>query len=336
MKIPWRGAIGLALTVFLLWLAFRNVSWSEVSRDLREANFGLVALSVFVVTLIFPLRARRWRPILDPIAPNLPFGPLWRATAIGMMANNLLPARAGELVRAYALSRETTVPPVSFPAAFASLVVDRVFDGVIVILLMVLAMFDAGFPSSTMIANRPASNYAGSGVVVLVVVVLALYAIVSFPDRLIRLYELFARRVAPRFEDRGRLMLRSFADGLSVLRHPARFLAVFWWALLLWLTQAFAFFIMFRALGIDAPFSAALFIQGLIVLGVAVPSTPGFFGPFEIAAVAGLKLYGVGDNLAAAFALGFHILAMIPITVIGLYYLARTGLRLGELKRLRR
>jgi glycosyltransferase 2 family protein len=239
----------------------------------------------------------------------------------------------GELVRAYMLTRETPVP---FSASFASLVVDRVFDGFIVLLLMVLAMFDPRFPSEVLVAGRPASNYAGSGVVVLVAVSLALYAIVFFPDRLIRLFELFARRVAPRFEERGRVMLRSFAEGLSVLRHPGRFASVIWWALLHWLTQALAFYLMFIALGIDAPFSAALFVQGLIVIGVALPSTPGFFGFFEAAAVAGLTLYGVSESLAVTWGFTYHVLSLIPITLIGLYYLARSGLKLGQLKQIQR
>lgn len=332
MRISWRGAIGLALTVFLLWLALHNVSWADVRADLRAANVPLVILAVVLATMVFPLRAIRWRPILDPVAPNLPYGPLWRATAIGFMANNILPARAGELVRAYVLSRETSV---TFSAAFASLVVDRVFDGVIVILLMVLAMFDPRLPADTMVAGRPASNYAGSGIVVLLVVAAALYAIVYFPGRLIRIYELFARRVAPRFEEPGKALLRSFADGLSVLRHPKRFLIVFGWALAMWLTQVVAFWIMFRALHIDAPFSAAMFVQGLIVLGVALPSTPGFFGPFEIAAVAGLGVYGVSKNLAVAWALSYHVLSLIPITVIGLYYVAKSGLHLSQLRQVR-
>lgn len=333
MRISWRGLIGLALSALLLWYVFKDVEWDRVWAVLRDANLPLVILSVIVATMIFPLRALRWRPILDPIAPSLPFGPLWRATSIGFMANSILPARAGELVRAFVLSRETTV---SFSAAFASLVVDRVFDAFVVILLMVLAMFDPAFPSNTLVAGRPASNYAGSGVVALVAVSLALYAIVFFPERLIRLFELFARRVAPRFEERGKQLLRSFADGLSVLRHPGRFFVVFLWALALWLTQALAFWIMFEALGVAVPFSAALFVNGLIMFAVALPSTPGYFGPFEFAAVAGLAVYGVANNLAVAWSLAFHVLTLIPITLIGLYYLARSGLKLGQLKEIKR
>ena len=333
MKLSWRGAIGLALTIALLWWVFHDVPWGEVQAHLRETNPWLTALAVIVGTCMFPLRARRWRPILDPIAPNLPFSPLWRSTAIGMMANNILPARAGELVRAFMLSRLTPVP---FSASFASLVVDRAFDAVVVLLLMVLAMFDPRFPADATIAGRPASHVAGSGLLLVLVLAAALYAIVFFPDRLIKLYELFARRVAPRFEERGRIMLRSFAEGLSVLRHPLRFIAVLWWALLHWLVQALAFYIMFFAVGIEAPFSAALFVQGLIVIGVALPSTPGYFGLFEAAAKASLMLYGVSDSLAVAWAVIYHILSLIPITVFGLYYLARTGLKLGELRQINR
>ena len=326
MRFPWRGAIGLALTVVLLWWVFRDVPWSEVMQVLRNANVPLAILSVVVATLIFPLRAIRWRPILHAVEPNIPFGPLWRATAMGFMANSILPSRIGELVRAFALTRETSV---SFSAAFASLVVDRVFDGLVVLLLMVLAMMDPAFPK-----GQSLGTFAGTGAVAIIGIALVLYAIVFFPDRLIRLFELFARRVAPRFEERGRMLLRAFADGLSVLRHPGRFLQVFAWALALWLTQALAFWIMFRALGITAPFTAALFLQGLIVFFVALPSTPGFFGLFEAGAKVGLVMYGVSESLAVSWGFIFHVLSLIPITIIGLYYVARAGLTLGDLKQI--
>ena len=80
------------------------------------------------------------------------------------------------------------------------------------------------------------------------------------------------------------------------------------------------------------PFSAALFVQGIIAIGVALPSAPGFFGVFEVAARAGLGVYGVPPDLAVAWAIGYHILSFIPITVIGAVYFARLGLRMGELR----
>ena len=92
-----------------------------------------------------------------------------------------------------------------------------------------------------------------------------------------------------------------------------------------------AFYIGFRAVGITAPFSATLFVQGVIVVAVSVPSSPGFWGLFETAALASLPLYGVSASAAVTWAIAYHVVAFIPITVIGAVYFARLGLTLDEL-----
>ena len=327
-KIPWRGLIAVAITIGLLWWAFKDVSWAELWHHVRDANMPLMLLSVVVATFVFPLRALRWRPILDPVAPNLPFGPLWRATCIGFMANSVLPTgRAGEIVRPFMLARETQIP---FSAGLASLVVDRVFDALVVLLLILVALLDPSLPAGVSI-----NAFIGTTVFVVLGLTVALYSIVFFPDKLIRVFEIFARRVAPTYEERGRDMLRSFSAGLSVLKQPRRFAVVFFWALAMWLVQPLAFWIGFYSVGIDVPFTAALLVQGIIVFAVVVPSTPGFFGLFEAAAKTGLAIYGVHENLALAWGLTFHILSLIPIVVMGLYYLARSGVKLSDLKQIK-
>ena len=326
MRFGWRGALGILLSVALLVYAFHGIEWAEVGVEIRRANLWLLLLSAVAATGIFPLRARRWRTILDPVEPNLPFGPLWRATAIGMMVSNIVPARAGELARAYALSRE--IHRVPFSTAFASLAVDRVFDALIILTLMFGAMLLPSFPAG---AAGTAARYAVGGVVFVVAVIIVLYLIVFFPKQIISLFELLARRVAPAFEERGRAILGSFANGLSVLRTPGRFLAVFGWALLHWLLNALAFWIAFVAVGIDAPFGMALFTQGIIAIGVAIPSSPGFFGVFETAGKFALGIYGISQTSALTWAMGFHLLSFIPITLIGAFYFARAGLSFAEL-----
>lgn len=330
MRFGWRGLLGIVLSAALLWYAFSRVEdWSRVLDSVRHANIWLLLLSVVAATACFPLRARRWRPILAPVEPDIPFRPLWHATAIGMMINNVVPARAGELARAYALTRER--PSVPFATSFASLAVDRLFDAVVVLGLMFLAMASPSFPSHAMAGNDTLSHAATGGLAFVVLVVIGMYVFVWFPERIIGLFELLARRVAPNIEERGRKVLRAFADGLGVLRHPARFLAVLWWAVLFWLLNALAFWLGFRAVGIEAPFSAALFLQAIIAIGVALPAVPGFFGVFEAAGQLGLGLYGVGPGLATAWAVTYHVLSFIPITVIGAVYFARTGLSLDEI-----
>ena len=95
MKLDWRSTLGIALSVLLLVWTLRDVSLNEVYTHLMASNLPLFILSAVTATLIYPLRARRWRIILSPVAPELPFGMLWRATAVGMMVNNVVPARAG-------------------------------------------------------------------------------------------------------------------------------------------------------------------------------------------------------------------------------------------------
>lgn len=328
MRLGWRGALGILLSVALLWWAFHDIAWAQVAVEIRRANLWLLLLSALAATGIFPLRAWRWRIILDPVEPNLPFGPLWRSTAIGMMVSNIVPARAGELARAYALSRE--VDKVPFSTAFASLAVDRVFDALIVLMLMFGAMMMPSFPAG---AAGKVAGYAIGGAVFVAAVVVVLYAIVFFPRQIISIFELVARRVAPGFEERGRAILVKFANGLSVLRSPRRFAAVFFWALLHWLLNAAAFWLGFLAVGVHAPFGMALFAQGLIAIGVAFPSSPGFFGTFEALGKFALGLYGIPQAPAVTWAIGFHLLSFIPITLIGAYYFARAGLSFSELSK---
>jgi uncharacterized protein (TIRG00374 family) len=329
MRFGWRGAFGILLSAAFLYFAFRGIAFAEVAAHVRRANIGLLLLSAVAATCIFPLRALRWRPILDPVAPNLPFSRLWSATAIGMMINNVVPARAGEFARAYALSRST--PAVPFPAAFASLAVDRLFDAVVVLVLMFGAMLDPAFPRGATFMDRPVASYATFFLLVTVAGIAVLYLVVLFPARVLRVYELLARRLAPRLETRGREALASLASGLSVLRTPGRFAAVFGWTVVHWLVNALAFWIAFRAVGIRSPFSAALFLQGLIAIGVAIPQAPGFFGVFETFGKYGLGIYGVPPDTAVTWAIGFHFLSYVPITVIGAWYFVRAGLSMHDL-----
>ena len=331
MRVSWRSAIGIAISVVLLYWTLHDVEFSLLWDVFRRSSVGWWMLAVLAATSIFPLRAIRWRLILDPVAPAIPLGMLWRSIAIGMMVNNLYPARAGEFARAFALTRET--PRVGFAASFASLAVDRVFDAVVLLLLLIVGMFELPAGQDTVVAGQPLSNWVGWGTIVMVAMILALYLVVVFPARIISLYEAFSRRVAPRFEARGRDALLAFAGGLSVLRSPRRFGAVMFWTIVHWVMNSLAFWFGFKAVGIGVSLFGAFVVQGLLAIGVAAPSSPGFFGVFEAIARVSLAMYGIPEDQAVAWGLGYHILTFIPITLIGLYYFARLDLHFGDLRK---
>ncbi len=330
-RTRWQTLIGAVLTLLLLTWTLRDVQPGVLVQQLRGANLGLLLLGAVVATAIFPLRAVRWVVLLEPIAPGLRFMDAWRAVAIGMMINNVLPARAGELARAYALSRETRA--VSFTSALASIALDRLFDALVVFALMFGAMLAPGFPAGASIAGRPATALVGTWGVATLLLVFGGAVMVAFRPEFVRAVATrVVRAVLPSWEPRVATFVEHSTAGLAVLRSPSRFARAVFWTVLHWLTNALAFWLAFRAVGITAPFSAALFLQGLIAIGVAIPSSPGFFGPFEAFAKAGLQIYAVPVTLAVTWAVGFHMLSFIPITAIGACYFSRLGLSLKELR----
>jgi glycosyltransferase 2 family protein len=330
-RTRWQTLFGAVLTLLLLAWTLRDVRPEVLLRQLRDAQLGLLLLSAVVATAIFPLRAIRWMVLLEPIEPGLRFVDAWRAVAIGMMINNVLPARAGELARAYALSRESRA--VSFTSALASIALDRVFDALIVFALMFGAMLAPGFPAGATIAGRPATALIGTWGVATLLIVLAGAVMVAFrPENVRAIATRLVRAIRPSWEPRVATFVKHATDGLAVLRSPSRFGRVVFWTIVHWLTNALAFWIAFRAVGITAPYSCALFLQGLISIGVAIPSSPGFFGPFEAFAKTGLQIYAVPVTLAVAWAVGFHLLSFVPITAMGAYYFSRLGLSFKEMR----
>jgi len=320
--LDWKGVVGILLSAFFLWFAFRDVHLAEVWRHVREANLPLLILAGLVVTLPFPLRALRWRPLLKPVLPDSRFRPRFAATCIGFMANNLLPARVGEFARAFALSR---LEPVRVSASLGSLVVERIFDGIVVVLLLLLSLAAPSFPD---FSGRDFSGIAlWMGGALLLVFGLML-AMVVRPEASVRRFEAVAGRVLPESVRRPVVdTLEAFLEGLAALRDARLVVEIFLWSLVTWLAAGLGTWIGFLAFDIHLPFVAAVFLQSIIALAVAIPSAPGFFGVFEAAARVGLvDVWGVQSTPALAFAIGFHIAGFIPVTLMGLYYLWRLGI----------
>ncbi len=314
----------------LVWVLYK-IDLSKVWTYAQHASGWLLLLTVVVATLTFPVRTIRWQLILrDGDGHRFPWIPLWHATTIGFMANNLLPARAGEVARAYVASRQL---PVRFTTALGSIAVERVFDALVMLGLMAVAIAAPSFPAHALVRGRSLSAIAASTTVLFGVLLLMALLIAHRPAPWLALFARMARRLLPaHVAERLVHGAGGIVAGLAVLKSPARFAGVVFWSLVQWVINAAAFAVCFRAFGLDVPLEAALLLQGIIGFGVAIPSTPGYGGVFEAATLLTLQLYGVDSNLAIAYALTFHLTTFIPITLLGLWSLSRLHLRLGELQ----
>lgn len=331
MKAGGRAVLGIAVSALLLWWALRDVSFTEVAHELRTADPFLFVVAVALTTAGFLFRAARWGVHLSPLAPGLPFRPRFAGTVIGFAANNLLPARVGEFARAFSLSRFSDVP---IAAALGSLVIERLFDAVVLVAFLFLAMASPAFPAASTAGGVNPAHAAGVVALLTALAAGVLFFLVAYPVRAVALVERVAGRILPESLRRPLVDgLRSFLEGVAVLRDGRLFLASLVWAAAQWLFLGLSFLAAFRAFGItEVGFVGALFLQSLIGLAVAVPSSPGFFGPFEAAARVGLVLWGVAPEKAISFAVGFHIGGFVPVTLMGLYYVWRTGLRWREVE----
>jgi len=251
-----------------------RIDLRQVWDDARHADALFLLAAVALATATFPLRTIRWRLILrDVDGHRFPRLPLWHATAIGFMANNLLPARAGEVARAYVATRQM---PVRFTTALASIGVERVFDGLMMLALMALAIAAPSFPRHALVGGRSLSTVATTAAVLFgAVLVLALIVVHRPAPWLALLGRITSRLLPATAAARVTHWAEGIVAGLEVLKSPARFGGVVLWSLVLWLTNAAAFAVCFRAFGIHVPAEAALLLQGIIGFGVAVPSTPG-------------------------------------------------------------
>ena len=327
----WAWVVGLAVSLALLGLALRGVNPREFVDHLRHADPVLMLATIALATFTFPLRAIRWRLILrDAAGGAFALKPLWHATAIGFMANNLLPVRAGEFARAYVAQQAL---PVRFTTALASVGVERVFDGLMLVGLLAVALVAPSLPRDATVGGRSLTGLAQGGAALFGVVLVLALLVVHRPAPWLTLLRRGAHAVLPaRVADRLMHAAAGLVAGLAVLKHPGRFLGVAGWSLVLWLVNAASFAVCFRAFGFPVPPEGALLLQGVIGFGVALPSSPGFVGVFEAATRATLAIYGIDATRAVSYAVGYHVSTFIPITLLGLYSLSRMRLHLAELR----
>lgn len=325
----WQILAGVIVSAVLIYFSFRGVDFREVIAYVRSARSWPIIVGVTLATLTFALRIFRWQLLLKgDDGRQLGAAPLWHSIAMGFMANNTLPLRMGEVVRTYAAARLTST---RFSSVLASIAVERLFDAITVISLLALGLFTTRLPEDAVAGFGVQRIVSVAGALVLVGLGIA-GAVVAFPEAAERLI----RKLVPGEKLAAKLigMIEGVRHGFSVLRSPARMAGVLAWSFVIWGMSAVSFYVMLRAFDIgNVDFSGALLMQGLIMFGIAVPSTPGYAGAFELPIIAVLALYGIPKSQALAYALTYHITTFIPITLLGAWSIFRSGLGLAAFQR---
>jgi uncharacterized protein (TIRG00374 family) len=296
---------------------------------LVRVDYRYILLAVVCTFISYFLRAVRWHYLLIP-EKRIPLSSLYPATIIGYMANNLLPARLGEFVRAFVLAQREGLKT---PTVFASLVIDRLFDGFTVMLILLYTLFTLRLPQGLSEAETVLRT---GGVVTFVLyagVVAFLFLLKRQTMRTLAWTGFLLKPFPQKLSDRVIPLLGSFISGIKMSSKGGHIAAVLASSLFIWLFCVIPVDLVLQGFGIHLPITAAMFILVLLVFAVMVPASPGFIGTYHYACFKGLSAFGIEESISVSIALVIHGISFFPVIIAGFYHLWRSNMSLNMVRK---
>ena len=320
----FRYALSVALAILFLYMAFRGTDFSQLVGSMRAANYWWILVMFGFLILSHVVRAWRWRYLLEPIKPNIGMRNLISGTMVGYMVNNVLP-RAGEFVRPYTIGKLEGLPK---SAAFGTIVVERIIDTLsFLILVAIMPLVYSGPLRETFpwldSARIALSIFPFAGVAALVLLAVRR----DWADAVVRLLTKILPGKAGALIEK---LMHSFLDGFLFLKQPRHFALILMQSFLVWFFYICMVYVAFLAFDFALDFNAAIVIQTISSIGVAVP-TPGGTGSYHVFATQALnKLFGVQSELALSYATVTHGFGFVGTMIIGLYFFFKDHIKVSE------
>ncbi|NLF76738.1 MAG: flippase-like domain-containing protein, partial [Chloroflexi bacterium] len=295
-RIGWGQIIGLVVSAVFLVISIRNLHPGDVWEALRQAQYVWIVPGVILYLLALGARTARWRQLL--LADRrIRWRDLLPTMAMGRGANNIYPFRTGEIVRILILRQRNGVP---VSAGLASILVERIFDGLTMILFLILAALIGGIPSYLRYVVWMAVGVFGAALA-------AVYAVVLWPEPIRRVADAVIDRLTPRrFHDRLRGIVDSFIHGLASVKSARTLTLVLFFSICVWTAETISYRLLMNAFGFTVTLHELLLMSGAANLGTALPSGPGNVGTFDAPAIEVLSRIGVPRNVAFSYQMVLH------------------------------
>ena len=346
----------------------RKIEWSSLGVAFRDAKYIYIFPTIILMFLSFYLRAIRWKVLISPVK-KVSILNLFSVNMIGFMANNVLPARLGEVIRPVMIARKEKI---NVSTSFATIVMERIFDmlGIIVIasLLFYFLPSDpsqnrdvgtANFIEASIVDSKIVEhgsqtkarshstnqkNETNSQAIIhqlkkwsAIMACLGICAITSlfllslYPKKAGAVFEKLLFIFPHHLRDQLVNLLHSFISGLQVFDHKTKLIWIGVLSLMVWLLNAASVYVLCYSFDIGLSYAGACFVTVCIALAVALPQAPGFIGVFHIATQKSLDVFGIGLSSAQSFAILLWAISVIPVTIAGLLFLWREGISFGEI-----
>jgi hypothetical protein len=308
--------IGAAVSVFFIYLTVPSLHLPEVARAMREADYRWIVPGIAVYFAGLWVRTWRWHFMLRHIkVVSLPR--LFPLVCIGYFGNNVYPFRAGELIRSYVLKRQEEI---AMSSSLATVILERVFDGLVMLLFVFLALPFAPMPPAyqRLVVALTVLMFTATGIFVWMAVQ---------PQRVELVYTLVADRVLPqRIRHITDGLYVRFMEGLASLSSGRDVVMIFFTSVIIWLLETVKYWFVMHAFDFRVSFLVLMLMNGLVNLATTLPSAPGYLGTFDTPGIETLAAFGVNRDLAASYTFTLHAALWLPVTLVGAYFFIRARL----------
>ncbi len=323
----WHLWVGVLVIGLLLAIIVWTIDVREAVRALAAADIRWIGPALVLLGISLGIRAWRWRFIMAPVK-LINTHRLFSAMMIGFMGNNLLPARVGEFMRAYVIGKTQRV---SVSASLATVVIERLFDGLTLLAMLLVSVLLLRFPveSERLTHHIRTAGWLAFGFYLAVLAVCVLLRLYQAPTR--RGILAVLSFLPERWRAKAAQVLDGFVQGLEVVRGGWHLVPILALSIVAWSIQAVTIWLVLLAFHLKLSLGAAFFILAVQSFGVMIPSSPGFIGTFHAASILAMTAYGVGREVALSASIVMHLVFFIPVTVAGLIYLWVENLTLHEM-----
>jgi hypothetical protein len=314
---------GILIGIVLVYLSLRGIDFQEVSDGFSQVRLDYVLLSLAVIFCVQFLRSFRWGMMLRPL-DRVDQLSLFSVTSVGFLSIMALPARLGELARPYLITKKSRI---KMTAALGTILVERVCDSLAVLGIFGVILFFIPF--------LPAWLVRSALLVSLLTFVFLSFMIAMLMKREAALEVLapLIRRLPERFAGKIDGLVHQLIDGFKIFSDFKLLLQVMLLSVLIWTINAAAIYSLFHAFAFDLPFIAAAVVMIILLIGIAVPTAPGFIGNWHYACILGLTLFGIPKAEALTFALIYHFLSLGMVIVLGVIFLPFNKFSIADMKK---
>ncbi|MHB8769424.1 MAG: lysylphosphatidylglycerol synthase transmembrane domain-containing protein [Syntrophales bacterium] len=313
---------GLLLSALLVYLSIRGIDFADVAEGFRTVRTGYLPAVLAVLLLMQLLRSYRWGLILRPLE-RVDQLSLFAVTSVGFLAIIAIPARLGEVVRPYLITKKSCI---RMSSAVGTIVVERVLDSLTVLFIAVFVLLFTPLPTWLVRSS-----------VLFLLLTLALVSVMILlivrREASLRVLGPLIGKLPPRYAEAVHRLICQFLDGFRIIVDPALLLAVTGLSIVIWLVDVYAIYLLFLAVGFQLPVVAAFVLMIVLIIGIAIPTAPGFIGNWHYSCILGLGLFAVPKTDALTFAIIYHLLSVAVVIVLGLLFLPFNRFSLGDLRR---